>query len=68
MLADLGADVVQMTVDAIRFESTAFGAATADLPKRFRNGELRAELGEATVDRDEMCIRDRTLLFLSRKQ
>ena len=42
MLADLGADVVQMMVDAIRFETTAFGAATADLPKRFRNGELRA--------------------------
>ena len=63
MFADLGADVVQMTVDAIRFETTAFGAATADLPKRFRNGELRAELGDATVDRDATHDRDDFLIL-----
>ena len=49
MFADLGADIVQMAVDAIRFETAAFGAAAADLPKHLRNGELRAELGDATV-------------------
>lgn len=64
MLADLGADVVQMTVDAIRFETTAFGAAAADLPKRFRDGELRAELRDAAVDRDATHDRDDFLIFV----
>ena len=40
VLADLGADVVQMAVDAIRFETAAFGAAAADLPKHLRNGDF----------------------------
>ena len=52
MLADLGADVIQMAVDAIGFEATTLGAAAADLPKRFRDGELRAELRDAAVDCD----------------
>ena len=64
MLADLGADVVQMTVDAIRFETAAFGAAAADLPKHLRNGELRAELGDAAVDRDATHDRDDFLILV----
>ena len=64
MLADLGADVVQMAVDAIRFETTALGAAAADLPKHLRNGELRAELRDAAVDRDATHDRDDFLIFV----
>ena len=63
MLADLGADVVQMAVDAICFETAAFGAAAADLPKHLRNGELRAELRDATVDRDATHDRDDFLIL-----
>ena len=64
VFADLGADIVQMAVDAIRFETAAFGAAAADLPKHLRNGELRAELGDATVDRDATHDRDDFLIFV----
>ena len=63
MLADLGADIIQMAVDAVGFETTALGAAAADLPKRLRNGELRAELGDATVDRDATHDRDDFLIL-----
>ena len=52
VLADLGADVIQMAVDAIGFEATTLGAAAADLPKRLRKGKLRAELRDAAVDCD----------------
>ena len=51
-------------VDAIRFETAAFGAAAADLPKRFRDGELRAELRDAAVDRDATHDRDDFLIFV----
>lgn len=53
-----------MAVDAIRFETTAFGAAAADLPKRLRNGELRTELGDAAVDRDAPHDGDDFLIFV----
>ena len=33
VLADLGADIVQMAVDAIRFDTLAFGATAADFPR-----------------------------------
>ena len=64
VFADLDADIVQMAVDAIRFETAAFGAAAADLPKRFRDGELRAELRDAAVDRDATHDRDDFLIFV----
>ena len=44
--------------------AAAFGAAAADLPKHLRNGELRAELGDATVDRDATHDRDDFLIFV----
>ena len=42
----------------------AFGAAAADLPKRFRDGELRAELRDAAVDRDATQDRDDYLIYV----
>ena len=52
-----------MAVDAIRFETTALGAAAADLPKRLRDGELRAELRDTAVDRDATHDRDDFLIL-----
>ena len=64
MPADLGADIVQMAVDAVGFEAMTLGVAAADLPKRLRNGELCAELGDAAVDRDAPHDGDDFLIFV----
>ena len=63
MIADPGAEIVQMAVDAVGFETAVLSAAAADLPKRFRNGELRAELGDTAV-RDAPHDRDDFLRFV----
>lgn len=63
VIADPGADIVQMAVDAVGFEAAALGTAAANLPKRFRNGELRAELGDAAVDRNATHDRDDFLIL-----
>lgn len=63
VIADPGADIVQMAVDAVGFETTALGTATADLPKRLWNGELRTELGDTAVDRDATHDRDDFLIL-----
>lgn len=64
MPADLGTDIVQMAVDAVGFEAMTLGVAAADLPKRLRNGELCAELGDAAVDRDAAHDRHDFPIFL----
>ena len=60
---ELRADLVQMAVDTVGFETPALGAAPADFPQTLRNRELRTELRNRTVDRDAAHDRNRRLCF-----
>ena len=63
MTVELRADLVQMAVDAVGFETPALGAAPADFPQTLRNRELRTELRNRTVDRAAAHDRNRRLCF-----
>ena len=52
VLADLGTDIIQMTVDPVGLDAPAFGTTTADFPQMFRNGKFRTELRDASIDRN----------------
>lgn len=66
MLADLCADIVQMQVNAVRFEALAFGPAAFDHQDSYRYGNFRAELGDASDDGDASLTGTTFwLLFLS---
>ena len=64
VLADLGADIVQMAVDAVRFDTLAFGTTAADFPKTLRDTELSTELGNTPVDRNTAHDGNGRLLFV----
>ena len=52
LLADIGFDVLQLFIDALRFEASACGFVRFGIPKGGANGEFAAELRHRTVDRD----------------
>ena len=49
---DIGLDIFQFLVDALRFEAFAGGFVRLGIPKRRTNGEFAAELRHRTVDRN----------------
>ena len=49
---DIGLDIFQFLVDALRFEAFAGGFVRLGIPKRRTNGEFATELRHRTVDRD----------------
>ena len=52
LLADIGFDVLQLFVDALRFEASACGFVRFGIPERRTNRELAAELRHRAVDRN----------------
>ena len=63
MTVELRADIVQMAVDTVGFETPPLGTAAADFPQTLRNRELRTELRNSTVDRDAAHEGNRRLCF-----
>ena len=49
---DIGLDIFQFLVDALRFEAFAGGFVRLGIPKRRTNGEFATELRHRTVDRN----------------
>ena len=52
LLADIGFDILQLLVDALRFEASACGFVRFGIPERRTNREFAAELRHRAVDRD----------------
>ena len=63
MTVELRADIVQLAVDTVGFETPPLGTAAADFPQTLRNRELRTELRNSTVDRDAAHEGNRRLCF-----
>lgn len=53
-----------MAVNAVGFDTLTLSTAAADHPKRRRSGELRAELGDAVIDRDAPHDRNDFLILV----
>ena len=49
---DIGLDIFQFLVDALRFEAFAGGFVRLGIPKRRTNGEFATELRHRAVDRN----------------
>ena len=64
VLADLGTDIIQMTVDPVGLDAPAFGSTAADFPQLFRNGKFRTELRDAAIDRNPAHDWNRRLFLL----
>ena len=52
LFADIGLDIFQFLVDALRFEAFAGGLIGFGIPERRTNGEFAAELRHCTIDRN----------------
>ena len=52
MLADIGLDIFQLFVDALRFEAFAGSLVRFGIPESGTNGEFAAELRHRAVDRN----------------
>lgn len=52
LLADIGFDILQLFVDALRFEASACGFVRFGIPERRTDGEFAAELRHRTVNGD----------------
>ena len=52
LFADIGFDILQRLVDALRFEASACRLVRFGIPERRANGEFAAELRHRAVDRD----------------
>ena len=63
LFADIGLDIFQLFVDALRFEAFAGGLVSLGIPERRTNGEFAAELRHRTINRDTTHDGNLTVFF-----